>query len=116
VALPVRSSNRKQLSICLWTPPGDWPAEVQELRALLCSETGRPFENKELNDQSLDVVSVFRSINKLDEQPPSKRRRTAPETANNAPSDVLNHLVMLLNSSPADPEVPDLKDFHVSLQ
>ncbi|KAL5418072.1 hypothetical protein PMIN06_006043 [Paraphaeosphaeria minitans] len=105
-----------KLAICLWTTPGDWPAEVQEFRALLSSETGRPFDDEELNDQSVHVINAFRTANKGDEQPPAKRRRTAPEPDSDAPVDVLNQLVLLLNGSSAESPVMDLKDFHVSVQ
>lgn len=110
------SSDCVQLSICLWITPGDWPVEVQGLRILLCAETGRPFDNEELNDQSVDVISAFRTANKVDEQPPAKRRRTAPEPDSDAPVGVLTHLVTLLNGSSVDSPVLDLNGFHVAIQ
>lgn len=107
-------TDSEQLSICLWTASGDWPTEVQELRAHLCSDAGKPFENDELNDQSVEVVKAFRLANKKVEEPPAKRRRK--EVDKDTPSDLLNHLVMLLTGGSSKSPVSDLKNLHILVQ
>ncbi|KAF1978386.1 hypothetical protein BU23DRAFT_586870 [Bimuria novae-zelandiae CBS 107.79] len=107
-----------QLSICLWTTPGDWPGVVQELRSLLCSDAispfTNPFENEELGELSVTVIGAFRSMNKPAEEPSVKRRKTAAGPGADS-FDMLNHLVTLLNRSLSDSPDSHLKNLYLSI-
>ncbi|KAJ4304960.1 serine/threonine-protein kinase M1 [Kalmusia sp. IMI 367209] len=105
-----------QLSLCLWTMPGDWPVMIQELRTLLCSDTTQIFSTDELNDQSIAITKTFRQVNKVDKEPPAKRRRTVPEVDEDTRSDIFNRLVSLLNGSASESPVLHLKNFHALIQ
>ncbi|KAF2678362.1 hypothetical protein K458DRAFT_348412 [Lentithecium fluviatile CBS 122367] len=101
-----------QLALCLWTPPGNWPAEVEELRAALCSDGSDAFWNDELNQTSCFFVRGFRRMNLVDEERPAKRRRTLPESPEEAHPSTYSQLVMVLNGGSPESPMLQLSNLH----
>ncbi|CAI6340552.1 unnamed protein product [Periconia digitata] len=99
-----------KLSLCLWTPAGDWPAEVEELRSHLCSDNEHVFLSEELNEDylSLNAVKVFRDKNEKQSEPPAKRRKTLAEAGEGKQADAYQELVVLLNTSKSESPVLNL--------
>ncbi|KAF1999599.1 hypothetical protein P154DRAFT_467308, partial [Amniculicola lignicola CBS 123094] len=65
-----------QLALCLWTSPGTWPTEVEELRATLCNDALGSFSNDALQQEATSFIETFKNLNFSVNERPSKRRRT----------------------------------------
>ena len=99
-----------QSSLCLWTAPGDWPAEVQDLRTHLCSASGPCFLSEVLDEDpvSMSLATTFCEINTQELEPPAKRRRTLPDGGEDEKFSTYDEIVMKLNGSISDSPVLNL--------
>jgi serine/threonine-protein kinase ATR len=70
----------------------------------------------ELIQESPFLTSDFRQMNSVDEERPSKRRRTLPETSGAETYDAYGELKVILNGSSPDSPVLHLTDLHQTVQ
>lgn len=111
----MQNTDKLQLALCLWTSPGDWPVEVTEMRNELCSDTSRNFSNIRLQDESMSAIKVFRDLNLVGEERPSKRQKTLPDTDLDISRASYKELVILVNGSSQDSAVLELTGLHDSI-
>jgi serine/threonine-protein kinase ATR len=70
----------------------------------------------ELVQESPVLTSAFRQMNPVDEERPTKRRRTLPEAPGAESYDVYGELKVILNGSSPDSPVLHLRDLHQTVQ
>ncbi|KAF1842478.1 uncharacterized protein K460DRAFT_346363 [Cucurbitaria berberidis CBS 394.84] len=105
-----------QLALCLWTSPGPWPTEVADLRQEICSDESESFSSTQLVEQSMSVIKTFRELNMGDEDRPSKRRKTLPDSPEDAYGSTYEYLMMVLNGSTQASPVLNLSNLHNIVQ
>lgn len=93
-----------QLALCLWTSPGDWPVEIEELRSHLCSKSEQFFVSDTLNEDPVSVLLIkrFCEINTEEPEHPAKRRKTLPDSGKNEGRSLYDDIVMSLNGSTSE--------------
>ncbi|KAF2280300.1 protein kinase rad3 [Westerdykella ornata] len=104
-----------QLALCLWTSSGNWPAQVIELRSLLCSGTSDVFSDTTLQGECASVVRAFKHLNVADDEPPTKRRRTTDWIHDNDHLVPYKQLVMRVTGSTQESPVLGLSGLHESI-
>jgi serine/threonine-protein kinase ATR len=109
-------TNKTQLALCLWTLPGAWPAEIEQIRKELCSDVSGGFSDAHLARESIMVAKLFRESNPADEERSAKRRKTLPGTSNDINENVYHELLMIMNGSSYETPVLNLSNFQDIVQ
>ncbi|KAF2267881.1 hypothetical protein CC78DRAFT_565700 [Lojkania enalia] len=104
-----------QLAICLWTSPGDWPIEINELRSSLLSGDVHIFSNDQLQHDSVLFLKAFRQLNLAENERPAKRQKTTPDVDTISCQAIYVELTMQVNGSTQDRLVDGLASLHESI-
>jgi serine/threonine-protein kinase ATR len=110
------TTDRFQLVLCLWTPPGSWSAEVDDIRNKLCSDMSGNFSDAQLAQESIVVAKLFRESNLADEERSAKRRKTLPSSSNDINGDIYHDLLRIMNGSSHDVLVSNLSNLQNIIQ
>ena len=89
---------------------------IADLRKELCESESESFSDAQLSEESIPIMRTFRMLNLGDEERPAKRRKTLPESTEDANESVYQRLVMLLNGSTQDSPVLNLSNLHNIIQ
>jgi serine/threonine-protein kinase ATR len=98
----------------LWTSPGDWPTEVNELRAALCSGSSEIFQDNQLKSDASTVLDIFRELNIVDRERATKRRRITDRTMQGDYHVPYNQLIARVKQNEENP-APQLSGLHESI-
>jgi serine/threonine-protein kinase ATR len=110
------NTDRTQLALCLWTSPGSWSAEVDDIRNKLCSDVSRNFSDAQLAQESILVAKLFRESNLVDEERSAKRRKTLPSSSDDINGDIYHDLLRIVNGSSHDMLVSNLSNLQNIVQ
>ncbi|KAH7138990.1 hypothetical protein B0J11DRAFT_32467 [Dendryphion nanum] len=104
-----------QLAICLWTSPGEWPAEIKEVRDSLCSSTATSFSDGGLQNESIPLVRTFKQLNVLETERPLKRQKVSQNEKWQNLNDTYASLVKTVKEYDQNAEVYNLSNLHSSI-
>jgi serine/threonine-protein kinase ATR len=110
------TTDKTQLALCLWTSPGSWSAEVDDIRNKLCSDVSGNFSDAQLAQESIMVAKLFRESNLVDEGRSAKRRKTLPNSSNDINKDMYHDLLGIVNGSSHDTPVSNLSNLQNTVQ
>jgi serine/threonine-protein kinase ATR len=86
------------------------------MRKDLCTNTVGSFTDPQLLKESTTVAKIFRALNLGDDERPTKRRKTLPNSPEDVNESAYQNIVMLLNGSTQDSPVLSLANLHNIVQ
>ncbi|KAF2019578.1 hypothetical protein BU24DRAFT_419179 [Aaosphaeria arxii CBS 175.79] len=104
-----------QLAFCLWTSPGDWPSEVDDIRQSLCSSATVSFSDEQLQQDSISVTTTFRQMNAPESPRASKRQKTAPDDDEDLARKEYDRLIQFVAGATDGDSMADLSGLHTSI-